>query len=185
MRKIERADILGLADYEAVRDARRAAARAAKQHRRVQLGVLVAVVFENRDSMILQVQEMCRAERIADEAKIAEEIEVYNDLVPGGGELRATMLIEVTDRDAMDRELTRLVGIEHHVALVSDGARIDAIPLEPREREDRTSAVHFLRFPVTRLGRDGRLVLTHPEYSAAAPLPPQTIESLVNDLKEP
>ena len=185
MRKIERADILSLADYEAVRDARRVSVREARKHRRVQLCALVALVFENRESMILQVHEMCRAERIADEAKIAEEIEVYNDLVPDAGELRATMLIEVTDRDAMDRELTRLVGIEHHAALLNDGERLPAIPLEPRERTDRTSAVHFLRFPVARLGRDVRLSLAHPKYSAAVPLSSQTIESLANDLKEP
>lgn len=184
MRKIERADLLGAAAYEAARDARRAALREAKRHRRVQLGYLVAVVFENRESMLVQIQEMCRAERIADEAKIAEEIETYNDLVPGAGELRATMLIEVTDREAMDRELSRLVGIEHHVALVVDGERIPAVPLEPRERTDRTSAVHFLRFPVSRLGRDVRLEITHPEYGATAPLSPGTIDSLVNDLKE-
>jgi hypothetical protein len=184
MRKIRRDDLLSLEAYERVRPGRRAALLEAKKPRRVQLGTLVSLVFENRDSMIYQIQEMCRIERIAEERKVAEEIETYNELVPDAGELRATLMIEVTDRAAMDRELSRLVGIEHCVWLVDGGRRIHAVPLEPRERADRTSAVHFLRFPAGSLGPGARLEIDHPEYSAATPLSPQTIESLGRDLRE-
>jgi hypothetical protein len=184
MRKIQRSDLISNEAYAAERARRRAAILEAKRDRRVSVGYLVSVVFENRDSMIYQIQEMCRAERITAEEKIAEEIETYNDLVPDAGELRATLLIEVTEAEAMDRELRRLVGIEHHVKMVNDGAIVRAVPLEPRERTDRTSAVHFLRFPVGRLGRDVRLEIDHPEYAAATPLSPKTIESLCADLRE-
>lgn len=184
MRKIQRGDLIDLPDYERVRDDRRAAVGRSKQDRRIQLGYLLSIVFENRESMIYQIQEMCRAERITRAEKIDEEIEVYNELVPGGGELRATLMIEVTDREQMDREFSRLVGIEHHVWLVNGAERIHAEPLEPRERADRTSAVHFLRFPVAGLQPGARLEIDHPEYPAATPLSPRTIESLSKDLRE-
>src|SRR5262245_2072838 len=98
MKPIERGEVLGLAEYESIRDRFRARVIEEKKARRVALGPNATCVFENRDTALMQIQEMLRTERITREAAILHEIETYNQLVPGDHELSATVLIEIDDK---------------------------------------------------------------------------------------
>jgi len=172
-------DILPLQAYEHVREERRRAIIEAKRHRRVGVGEFITFVFENRATALFQIQEILRAERVTDPAAVREEIEAYDVMVPRPGELRATMLIEIDDRDRRRRELERLVGIEQSVAIEVDadeigGSRIPAEFHFWRETETAASPVNFavFRFDSTAAGRfadaglPARLVIDHPHYRA-------------------
>ncbi len=112
MRKIERADVLNLYEYEKVRDRLRREVIAAKDRRRVPVGDRLSFLFENRQTVLFQIQEMIRAERIVAEERIQDEIDVYNELIPGPGELSATLMIEIEDRSRIKPELDRFMGID-------------------------------------------------------------------------
>src|SRR5688500_5029382 len=123
MKPIERGEILGLADYEAIRDRFRARVIEEKKTRRVKLGDQASCVFENRDTMLLQIQEMLRTERITREAAVLHEIETYNQLVPGDHELSATVLVEIDDKAEREKFLFEAKGLDRSFALVVDGER--------------------------------------------------------------
>ena len=149
MQHLRRADLLGLDDYARARDGFRAGARAHARRRRVALGPMADLLFEDRLTVLHQVQEMLHVERIADAAGIEAELAAYNPLVPDGGNLKATLLLGFADPAERRRELARLAGIEHHVqARVHGQPAITAIADEdlPRGTPGKTSAVHFLRF---------------------------------------
>jgi hypothetical protein len=112
MKPLSPHEILNLCEYERVREARRRAVIDLKRIRRVQVGRYLSLVFENRETVRFQIQEMCRAERIADDTKVAEEVEVYNTLLPASGELAATVLIEIEDSAQIKPVLDRLLGID-------------------------------------------------------------------------
>ena len=112
MKRLETSEILDLVEYERVRETRRREIIELKKPRRVSVGRYLTFVFENRETVWFQVQEMVRAERIVDDAKIAEEVEVYNALLPGPGELAATMLIEITASAEIKPVLDKLLGID-------------------------------------------------------------------------
>ena len=97
MKKVERAELLGFAEYEPLREHFRQRVIASKRVRRVELGRHMSLVFENHDTVLLQIQEMLRTERISDERAIAHEIDTYNELIPPPGGLCATMFIEYDD----------------------------------------------------------------------------------------
>ena len=126
MKPIERGEVLGLAEYEKIREQFRARVIGAKKARRVQVGPKVSVVFENRDTVLMQIQEMLRTERITREGAIQHEIDTYNQHIPGKDELFATVMIEVPDRDEREAFLAKARGFERHVALVVDGERVDS-----------------------------------------------------------
>ena len=156
MKSLQRADLLSLEDYEQQRPAFRQRVMAEKNRRRVSLSKHLTVLFENRLSVQYQVQEMLRAERIFDPAGIAAELDTYNPLIPDGTNLKATLLIEYTDVAQRRRALAELVGIEHKIWLqVAELPRVFAIADEdlPRANEEKTSAVHFLRFELTQAMR--------------------------------
>jgi hypothetical protein len=118
----------------------------------LQLGAHCTWSFEDRDTIGYQVQEMLRAERIFEPAGITEELAAYNPLIPDGSNLKATLLLEYADPAERARRLTELVGVEHRCWLqVAGHARVFAIADEdlPRSTDDKTSAVHFLRFEFT------------------------------------
>src|SRR5439155_24871586 len=98
MKKIDRSEILPLGEYEKIREPFRKRVVDMKRARRLQLGAEMSIVFENHDTMLMQVQEMLRTERITNEKGIAHELETYNELVPNDGELAATLFIEIPDR---------------------------------------------------------------------------------------
>jgi hypothetical protein len=184
------ADLPPLEVFEAEREAMRAAVIAHKAPRRVALGDRVTVLFEDRETIRWQVLEMCRVEGIRDDLGMAQELAVYNELVPGPGELSATLFIEITEPERIRPELDRLIGLHEHVALELGDAAIPA-RFDPRQLEDeRISAVHYLRFALGPAERarflDAAVPLAlrsdHPNYAARSPLGPATRASLAVDL---
>src|SRR5262249_5417441 len=111
-RAIERQDVLNLFEYEKARHERRRAVMALKRARRVLLGRHLSLLFENRDTVLFQIQEMCRAERIVDDARIQDEIDVYSAVLPRPGELSATLMIEIVEKEQIKPILDRFQGID-------------------------------------------------------------------------
>src|SRR5689334_15483028 len=151
MRKLTVDDIVDMRAYERERDDLRREVIELKRVRRVTLGPIMTLVFENTTTMRWQVQEMARAERMLRDEQIAHEVETYNELIPEAGELSATMMIELTSEPALREWLPRLVGVEQHLWIVlADGTRVAGSLSEEDElrltREDITAAVHFLKF---------------------------------------
>ena len=189
MRKLTHADIKDLREYEREREAFRAEIIAMKKHRRIALGDLVTVVFENAATMRFQIQEMARAERMLRDEQIAYELETYNQLLPDTGELSATLFIEIDDNDALRYWLPRLVGIEEHVHFVVDDGIVAARAedTERLTRPDTTTTVHYLKFTFTpeqqrRFGDASvRIVVDHPEYQVDVTLSDAQREELVGD----
>lgn len=198
MKPIERGEVLGLADYETIRDRFRSRIIEEKKARRVSFGPKASCVFENRDTVLLQIQEMLRTERITREAGILHEIATYNELIPGPHELSATILVEIPDKDERDRFLTEAAGLEREFALVVGGVRCAGKNDPNREFAERTTAVHYVKFDLPaeadRALRDVlekkaqpsavtvELVSTHPAYSVTARLPDALVASLAEDL---
>ncbi|MEQ1513667.1 MAG: DUF3501 family protein [Lysobacteraceae bacterium] len=152
MTSLVRTDLYNLETYAVERAAFRARVLAHKQRRKLQLGEHVMLLFEDRLTIQYQIQEMLRIERIFEPAAIQDELDAYNPLIPGGSNLKATMLIEYADVDVRRHELARLGGIEHHVyAEVAGTGRATTYADEDMDRSDdgKTSAVHFLRFDFT------------------------------------
>jgi hypothetical protein len=199
MKPIERGEVLGLADYEAIRDRFRARVIDEKKSRRVKLGEHASCVFENRDTVLLQIQEMLRTERITREASVLHEIETYNELVPREHELSATIMIEIEDTETRERFLVDARGLERAFALVVSGARCPGRVTEDRTHEERTTAVHYVKFDLAPEAERGlrailegaakaqdlvvELASTHPRYTASARLPAALVQSLAEDLR--
>lgn len=198
MKPIERGEVMGLADYETIRDRFRARVIEEKKRRRFSLGPLASGVFENRDTVLLQIQEMLRTERITRESSVLHEIETYNELIPGENELSATVLLEIDDKEERTRFLYEAKGLDRAFALVVGGERIPGKHDVAREHPERTTAVHYLKFPLgegaARALREVRakkkpasnltvdVVVEHPRYSARTALSAAFIENLVEDL---
>jgi hypothetical protein len=185
------ADLPSLEVFEAEREAMRAAVIAHKAARRVALGDRVTVLFEDRETIRWQVLEMCRVEGIRDDAGMAQELAIYNELVPGPGELSATLFIEITEAKRIRPELDRLIGLHERVALEIGQERVPA-RFDPRQlEEDRISAVHYLRFALTpgQIARfdDAEVPVTlridHANYGARTLLSAATRRSLAVDLR--
>ncbi|WP_394849327.1 DUF3501 family protein [Pendulispora brunnea] len=190
MKPIVRNEILSLGDYEAIRPHFRARVIGEKKLRRVNLGPYASAVFENRDTVLLQIQEMLRTERITREAAIEHEIATYNQLLPGDNELSATVMIEIDDRTTREAFLPEAKGIEQHIALVVDGQRFHATWDPERILPDRASAVLYLKFPLSEKGvsafRSGakvELIVDHASYRASVELPEAAKKSLAEDLE--
>lgn len=186
-------DVLNLYEYEKVREARRQAIIELKRVRRIHVGRYLSFVFENRDTVLFQIQEMCRVERIVDEHRIADEIAVYNSLLPGPGELAATMMIEISESAQIKPVLDKLLGIDtrDYVRLEVGGHVSVGVFQAGQSDEERgkISAVHFVRFPLSPEARRdfGRsevaLVVDHPNERARTVLSPETKRSLDADLR--
>lgn len=152
MDKLTRDDLLSLEQYAEQRDQLRKDVMQHKRYRRLELGTNATLYFEDRLTMQYQVQEMLRIERIFEQEGIEEELGAYNPLIPDGSNWKATFMIEFTDADERQAMLKQLVGIENHVWMqVGDLDLIRPIADEDLERsdEDKTSAVHFLRFELS------------------------------------
>jgi hypothetical protein len=152
MQKLSRSNLLSLEAYAEQRQRIRAGIIAHKKARRIALGNHATAIFEDFRTMQYQVQEMLRAERIFEPAGIDEEIAAYNPLIPDGSNWKATLQIEYEDVDARREALAKLIGVEHRVwTKIGNEPRIFAIANEdlPRSNDDKTAAVHFLRFELT------------------------------------
>jgi hypothetical protein len=194
MNRLTLSDVKNLQDYELIRDDWKRDVIAAKARRRVALGEWISLVFENRLTVLHQVQEMCRAERIVKPAAVQQELDVYNELLPGPGEVAATLLVEITDVDRVKDELDKLLGLTsgEHLWLEIAGRRAFARFLDGQSREDRIAAVQYLRFPVgtdpaARAALEGGplpvvLHLAHPHIRASALLSAETRRELARDL---
>lgn len=189
MNKVALDDIMGLDAYEKVRKEFRHRIIELKKKRRVAVGKQVSLVFENRDTVIFQIQEMLRAERITDLEKIREEIETYNDLIPQPGELSATLFLEIEDQDHLRQELLKFLGIDEAVFLKVGGRSIHARFEEGRSKEDKISAVQYVKFPMDQeaiagffRGEGAELAIDHPNYQVRVPIEPETRASLTDDL---
>jgi len=192
MSKIERGSLLSLEAYARERNAFRARVIEHKKVRTVALGGHVTLIFEDELTIRYQVQEMLRIERIFEDAGIREELEAYNPLVPDGSNLKATMMIEYPDIEERKRALSQLKGIEDRVWVqVGEQPRVYAIADEDleRENEEKTAAVHFLRFEfdaVARAALAGGASLSvgidHPHYQARTTVTPAVRAALAADL---
>lgn len=191
---ITRDSLLTLEAYALARPAMRARVLEEKQLRRVFLGEHVLLLFENELLIRYQIQEMLRVEKTYEEAGILDELEAYNPLVPDGANLKATMQIEYTDEAERARMLAKLKGIERRVWMrVAGFEPVFAIADEDmsRENEEKTSAVHFLRFtfspPMIAALKGGRSLaagVDHEHYQAAIEALAETVQrSLAADLK--
>src|SRR5690606_17600660 len=193
MAKVNRESLMTLEAYAKARPAFRARVLEHKKNRKVALGAHVTLLFEDELTVRYQIQEMLRIEKIFEEEGIEHELEAYNPLIPDGRNLKATMLIEYEDVDVRRRELARLRGIEDRLWVQVEGLpKVHAIADEDLEREndEKTSAVHFVRFELTdamaaalKRGAALSVGVDHENYRAeASPLPAAVRAALVADL---
>ncbi len=194
MKKLELSDVKNIYEYEKGREEALRRIIELKRRRRVPVGRHLSFVFENRETVLYQIQEMCRAERIVDDARVQEEVDVYNDLIPGARELSATLLIEIEDKAEIQAILDRLMGIDSGDHVWIQVGRDYAIPAEFEPgRSDaergKISAVHFVRFAfppeaIRAFGeQDAYLVVDHPGEKARTRLPDEVKASLLEDLR--
>jgi hypothetical protein len=172
MRLITRSDIKGPAIYAGMRDDYRKRIIELKRDRRVIVGDRVSMVFENRNTLISQIEEMLRAENLTTDKQIDEEIEVYNAIMPSADSLSATLFLEVPAGTDPRTELDRLIGLDEHLVLHVGTHPIRAAFEEGRGTTERISAVQYCRFPLTPealadLRKEGtklRMEIDHPGY---------------------
>ena len=193
-RKLTVADIADARAYERERDDFRAHVIELKRRRRVHLGTVVTVLFENRDTMRFQVQEMARVEHILTDEGIQDELDVYNPLIPEPGQLCATLFLELTTEEQMREYLPKLVGIERSLVFrLADGSEVrcqaEAAHASQLTRENVTAAVHFVEFrftpeQVAAFGDGVVLAVDHPDYLEVVELGPATVVELSSDLRD-
>jgi len=193
MQKIVRGDVKDLVQYEQARDEMRRRLIALKRPRRLPVGDRLTFLFENRETVLFQIQEMIRTERMVDEEKIREEIEVNNELIPGARELSATMFIEVDEPGQIREVLDRFQGIDRGEVVyfqVGERFNVPGIFEGGRSKEDKISAVHYVKFLFSEPARDAfldlrvpvELVVDHPRYKERAKIDGETRRSLMGDL---
>jgi len=198
VKKVELNEILPLAEYEKIRDHFRARVIQEKKMRRLNVGPHASFVFENHDSVLTQIQEMLRTERITKESSVQHEIDTYNQLIPAANELSITLMIEINDKEPREAFLDSAVGFERNVSLVVNGESVNAVWEKEREQTERASAVMYLKFPLTPPAAnylrgvlksdpkpaDARVSLrvTHPAYPHEVSFPPHLVASIAEDL---
>ena len=193
MKKLTREDLLSLEKYSDVRNDFRSKVIQHKKNRRLAIGPNATLYFEDNLIMHYQIQEMLRAEKIFESNAINDELVVYNELIPDGNNWKATFMIEFADEDERRLALSKMFGIEDKVWLQIDGFN-EIYPFSDedleRENENKTSAVHFLRFQLShemvgalKLGSQLSAGINHPAYQHIVnPIPDNIRESLISDL---
>ncbi|MHB8465100.1 MAG: DUF3501 family protein [Acidimicrobiales bacterium] len=186
-------DIADLRAYEREREAFRDRVIALKRRRRVHVGPIVTLVFENRETVRFQIQEMARAERMLSDEAIRGELDVYNPLIPVAGELSATLFVELTSEAELREWLPKLVGIERSLELRIGPDAVTSAPEAAHAarltREDTTASVHYVRWSLTPAQIDRfaasavELASIHPAYDHRQPLSPETRDELLADLR--
>jgi hypothetical protein len=195
MQPIRREEIKDLTAYERIRSALRKEIIDLKTLRRAQVGEKISIVFENRQTVLYQIQEMLRAERIVDEKAIAHEMETYNELLPKQRSLAGTLFLELNEPKSIREELDRFLGLdrgEHLWFDLGSAGRVLARFAEGQSEEGRISSVHYVQFPFTSEGKEVfvdssrpvQLVVDHPGYSARCGIEGGLRRSLIHDLTE-
>jgi hypothetical protein len=182
MKRVSRSDVKSLDDYEATRDAFRRAVMAKKDDRRIHVGGFLTFLFENHDTMLYQVQEMIRAERMAEEAAIQHELDTYNNLLGDKGELGCTLLVEIPDAEKRPELLARWKGLPETIYLLTQsGVRVPA-QFDPMQvGEKRISSVQYLKFKLGDQAPRG-LGCAHPDLTAETLLTVEQTAALCQDL---
>jgi hypothetical protein len=185
-------NLFSLKQYACIRTEFRARIMEYKANRRLTIGSHATLYFEDILTMQYQVQEMLRLERISEPEGIQQELDVYNPLISDGSNWKATFMLEYEDVEERRAALARLIGIEKTVWIQVEGCgRVYAIANEDldRDTEDKTAAVHFLRFELTsemvtatKQGAIVRAGIAHPDYCGEVELPPQVRDSMAGDL---
>lgn len=166
---------------------------ALKKRRRCAIGPFVTLLFENRDTVRFQIQEMARAEKINSDAGIQTELDIYNPLIPAQGQLCATLFLELTSDEQLRDWLPKLVGIERSVYIeLSDGSRVGSVPDSDHEqnltRDEITASVHYLTWSLSPgqvelfTGGEVKVGLAHESYQYALIVPSETFQELSQDL---
>lgn len=186
-------NLMSLEAYTKWRKLHKAEVLAHRKLRSIHLGENITLQFESETTIRYQIQEMLRIEKIFEEEGIVQEIEAYEALVPEGTNWKATMLIEYPDINERKRELGRLIGVEDRMFVEVEGhARVYAIADEDldRENDEKTSAVHFVRFEfpaaaaaAVKAGASVKLGCDHRNYPAHIAIEPEALASLAGDLK--
>ena len=193
-RKLTLDDIADIRAYERERDEFRARVIEVKRRRRVPLGTLITVAFENRDTMRLQIQEMVRVEKSLTDEAVMEELRAYNPMIPEPGQVCATLFVELTSDEQVREWLPKLAGLERSICLeLSDGTRIrgaiDPAHAAGLTRDDVTAAVHYLTFDLSPAQIDVfengpvTLLCDLPSYLEASALSQVTKDELLTDLR--
>ncbi|MEO6953982.1 MAG: DUF3501 family protein [Polyangia bacterium] len=189
MKKIALSDIRGPKLYAGFRDDLRKRVIELKRRRRVSVGPLVTLVFENRTTVIGQIEEMCRAEGLETPEKMAEEVAVYNELIPDHGEVSATLFVELTDQATLETSLNSLVGLQDHVYIRIGPCSVRATFDPEQFRADKLAAVQYLRFAFSTdaqqaltSGQPLSLHVDHPNYTHDTRMSDDTRAELVADL---
>ena len=194
MTKLSRKDLYSLEEYSEIRDEFRARVMEHKKNRRLDLGDNLVLLFEDRLVMHYQIQEMLKAEKIFEADGIQEELDAYNPLIPDGTNWKATMMIQYADVAERQQMLAKLVGIENRIWLrIGNHDKVYPIADEDLERatDDKTSAVHFLRFELTpamiadiHKGASISAGVDHENYSVTLDaIPDNVAKSLAEDLE--
>jgi hypothetical protein len=191
--KIGAQDILPLGEYEKIREDSRRRIWEIKKVRRLIVGDYISILFENKETVIHQIQEMIRAEQIKDPTRIQDEIDAYNPLIPDQGELGATFFIEIEEQERIKEILDSLMGIDETGIVyiqIEEKIKISAIFEKGRSKEDKISAVHYVKFRFNEAERKAfldtsipvYLIIDHPNYKAEAAIGPATRKELGVDL---
>jgi Protein of unknown function (DUF3501) len=197
MTKLTIDDISDLRAYERERAEFRAAVIALKKRRRVHVGPVITLLFENRDTIRFQIQEMARAEKLMSDEAIETELDIYNPLIPSPGSVSATLFIELTSEAELREWLPNLVGVEQQVELrLGEGADARAVrcvvdPDHAKQltRDEITASVHYVHWDFAPDEVDAfaegpvALAITHPAYEHVAPLTDDTRAELLRDLR--
>ena len=189
---ITRADLMSLEQYAEKRDDFRSEVLAHKKHRQVALGPNSTLYFEDRLTLLYQIQEMLRIEKVFEVDGINEELDAYNPLVPSGRNFKATYMIEYADEIIRAAQLEKMVGIEDLVWMqIAEHEKVWAIADEdlPRSNDKKTSAVHFMRFEISdamaaslKDGERWEIGVQHPVYTYSLNIEGATRDSLITDL---
>ena len=192
MNVLTQTDLLPYVEYERQREEYRKRIIHVKRRRRIAVGDLITLVFENRDTLQFQIQEMIRAERIYDPQKIQDELDVYNALLPGAGELSATLMIEITESERMQHWLDLFMGIDHgkKVGITAGSETVYGEFEGGHSHETKISAVHFVRFLPTAsmcqafadLRTPVSLSVRHASYEVEVPVPGDLRQEWLADL---
>jgi len=188
MRPIELSEIKNIAEYEIEREELRPRMIALKDRRRIAVGDHLTLLFENRETVRYQIQEMMRIERMVKPAEIAHEVETYNELIPDSGELSATLLIEFEDAEERKVRLHELLGLENHMWLAAGDQPPAKARFDTRQMAtDRISSVQYLKFKLSpeqaaRFKMSARIVVDHPAYTAQRELSDSEREELAREL---